>query len=595
MVDHPACRECFRELASKPDLLFVFRCYLAANHFEDLLSFCEETTSIEKNPQTPVSKLSEIYGRFLQGKYILPIDDKIKQDITFDLQENPTSKLFQAATERVAVELDLVHFNKFRLTDLYKIFTGDLLPRKGSGLGGIFSKIRGSGSKDSFGKRDENIETSIDPNFSVDWLDQHPHPEEIVSNIRGVTQSADQIECLLNLYQNDIISRTLTWNRISKIRSSLCLVMEMLSQLNRGFLTQHVYMDEYTEGLLGEPFKLLVSACIREIRSTIRSILVVVYEGFGLLVYLHTLLKSILQAVETGSIPLNLPTMPEGQSCSKFPITPYWTPQEPPKGSAAFNFGTLEIRVKKLLKLAFFECQMTLYRHNLLIKSNNEILFDLKLKNIVSIQPKENVEDKTFCFMIEYFVTNTKEIVLATSERTYGQAWMLAIHTLEPILTTQTLKQLEDHRVNHQTLSRKLSRVQDYFYYDSLAGALSQEKSRQLLKNFMKKKLCLENFLFLEEVRNYKQLLTTTERVPKATQIYNSFIKNGGGSEINIDQKEKDRLGKEYSKAEPWLFDEAETTIILLIEADIWPKFRADPLYQSLVIAEKLNSGGDSL
>ena len=122
-----------------------------------------------------------------------------------------------------------------------------------------------------------------------------------------------------------------------------------------------------------------------------------------------------------------------------------------------------------------------------------------------------------------------------------------------------TLKEIDD----------KLGRTITSF--SSLKDVLDDSFAVRFFRYFCHVQINIENLLFYEQVRSFKNNSTN-----HCARIMRTFVKEGSPSEVNVDSKQRERCLAKLLNVD--LFDECEVEIYKIMERDIFPRFRASSL-----------------
>ncbi|NXH21478.1 RGS18 protein, partial [Bucco capensis] len=118
---------------------------------------------------------------------------------------------------------------------------------------------------------------------------------------------------------------------------------------------------------------------------------------------------------------------------------------------------------------------------------------------------------------------------------------------------------------------------------ESFDKLLSEKAGLEAFTKFLKTEFSEENIEFWIACEDYKKSKTSTELLPKAKTIYETFIQKDAPKEVNLDFQTKEVTSQNIDQPILTTFDAAQTTVYRLMEQDSYPRFlRSDP-YLSLL------------
>jgi len=168
--------------------------------------------------------------------------------------------------------------------------------------------------------------------------------------------------------------------------------------------------------------------------------------------------------------------------------------------------------------------------------------------------------------------------------------WLTALTTKNSMLTTDEML-VVDVKTNKLTDKLNLTVIEAIFENEALKAGFKQFASAQW---------SVENVLFYESVDNYRTGYDLIlDAVTDADNIYNTFIKPGCVSEINIDDNVKNNITHIINKGSnaitSTMFDEAQSHIMILMRDDTlvkWQKTKEFKLLIESVVSKSANSSG---
>lgn len=86
---------------------------------------------------------------------------------------------------------------------------------------------------------------------------------------------------------------------------------------------------------------------------------------------------------------------------------------------------------------------------------------------------------------------------------------------------------------------------------DQLEYILQDEKASQLLKDYLERQCCVDNYYFLKRVRDYQQITNPEELQDRYQKIMDTFINPDSVSHINISDAMTKRLLNQMSEGKP--------------------------------------------
>src|SRR5690242_5128064 len=103
-----------------------------------------------------------------------------------------------------------------------------------------------------------------------------------------------------------------------------------------------------------------------------------------------------------------------------------------------------------------------------------------------------------------------------------------------------------------------------------------------------------ENLNFWVDVRDYTKMEDSEEMKSKAYEIYDSYFKAGASNEINVPYNIKEKLHHlledDFFDPTPDLYDDALTSILVMLQNDSFERFIRSEFYERLRVNAFLNN-----